>query len=213
MTLSGRFDPWMDAFPRELLPDIFEVVLETWPSYRAAIPRRTIERRLNLTLVRHLQRAARSRRCGFNFEPHSRLLEDDSEVETGELDIKVAVCLAEDVYFAFECKRLFPTSSRSRAEDYTGSGGMGCFLGGQYDGKAGAGGMLGYVITGTAQRARDAVATRIHQDRASLHLKSPFALKSSALHPKYPEIEETRHSRPENNFVLYHVFLSVQEES
>jgi len=202
----------MDAFPRELLPNIFEVVLETWPDYRASIPKRAIERRLNLSFVRHLQRAARSRKCGFNFEPHSRLLDDNSEIEIGELDIKVAVCLAEDVYFAFECKRLFPTSARSRTEDYTGSGGMGCFLQGQYDGNAGAGGMLGYVISGSAQRARDAVAARIREDSASLHLKSPFGLKSSALHPKYPEIEETRHSRPEDNFVLYHVFLSAQEE-
>lgn len=213
MNLSGDFDPWLEAFPKELLPEIFEIVIETWPEFCKCMPKRPIERRLNHSFTRCLQRTARTRRSGFNFDCHYPLLNPDGDVEIGELDIRVAACLAEDVYFAVECKRLFPTAGRSRAEDYTGSGGMQCFLSGQYEGKAGAGGMLGYVIKGTAKRARDSVADRIQLDRDLLHLQSPEQLTPSRLHPRFPEIEETIHSLPHQDFTIFHLFLPVEAES
>lgn len=212
MLLSGKFEPWLDAFPRELLPEIFEVVIETWPSFCEQMPKRPIERRLNHSFTRCLQRTARNRRTRFNFDCHYPLLDPNGDVELGELDIRVTASLAEDVYFAFECKRLYPTKARSRAETYTGLEGMQCFLTGQYDGKAGAAGMLGYVIHGGASRARDAVAERIQEDQKYLLLEPPAQLMASALHPEFPQIEQTKHSKPCRGFVIYHLFLSFEDD-
>ena len=211
MPVSGNFHPWLEEFPGEILPEVFAVVLESWPRFLASLPKRKIEKRITHNFVRHLRGEVRHRH-GFTFDYHYPLVSTDRDVERGELDIKVTVCLAEDVYFAFECKRLYPTRDRPRAEDYVGPGGMGCFLTGQYNGKAGCGGMIGYVLHGPARRARDAVAERVAANPQHLNLLPPRRLVPAELHPSHPEIELSRHSRPSQGFKIYHVFLALDQE-
>jgi hypothetical protein len=207
MLVTGNPEPWADAFPVEHLPAVFRVILEEWLRFVRPIARQKLENRITNRFVGHLQREALRKRHPFNFRFRSKLPDPDRDAESGELDIEVFTGLNTEVYFAFECKRLRVSATRSRAEEYVGPGGMGCFITGQYDGRAGCAGMIGYVMDDDVKSARAAVDRAIQRRQTALRLLPPKNLHSASILPTEPRIRQTRHRLRGRDFLICHFFL------
>jgi hypothetical protein len=132
--------------------------------------------------------------------------------ELGRIDIKFvpAVSAREEVYFAFECKRLNVAENGTRrtlAPEYVTEGMM-RFVTGQYASSVGDGGMIGYVLDGQCDDAIQLVEQNISSRAAELRMTPPAGLAASSLRPKNGLIRETRHDvKQSRRFKLHHVFL------
>ncbi len=146
----------------------------------------------------------------FNIDPEI-ILPDEEGRETGRIDIRFLQEVDEQVYFAFECKRLrYITPSGSlvtNTSDYVGDQGMMCFVLGKYSPELHSGGMIGYVLDGEKQKAKEAVKQLIEKKRKPLLLESNSTLAPSPINPK--KIDETKHDLAKRKFTLYHLFLRV----
>lgn len=196
-------------FPKDHLPAVFRMVLSEWPNFKRPTSKRNLENQISNRFVGHLKQVTRLARSQFNFRLRSKLADPDADSELGELDIEVFAGLDTDVYFAFECKRLFTTKGASEAGKYIGSGGMGCYLTGQYNGNAGCGGMIGYVMTGSTSSAEEAVRKAIEAKMEELRLLHPHSLHASDILPEETRILQTLHAMEDEGeqFTIYHMFL------
>jgi hypothetical protein len=214
MTFAGNPNLWADMFPTEHLPAVFQMILAEWPNFARPTSAKKLENRISNRFVGHLKQAARRTRSPFNFKYRSKIADPDADSESGELDIEVFTGLDTDVYFAFECKRLFNKAGTSEAGKYVGSGGMGCYLTGQYGGNAGSGGMIGYVMTGDPSAAEQAVKQAIESRSKALRLLDPKALHPSDLIPGETRISQTLHAmKGDEIFTIYHLFLPFAAQS
>lgn len=214
MTFAGNPSLWADMFPTEHLPAILQVILSEWPNFARPTSAKTLENRISNRFVGHLKSVARRTRSPFNFKFRSKIADPNADSESGELDIEVFTGLDTDVYFAFECKRLFATAGTSEAGKYVGSGGMGCYLTGQYGGNAGCGGMIGYVMTGDPAAAKEAVKKAIESKGDELRLVDPKSLHPSNLISGENRISQTLHAmKGDEIFTIYHLFLPLVARS
>lgn len=107
--------------------------------------------------------------------------------------------------FIFEAKLLrknaFPISR------YTGSGGMLCFIRGEYAAKYDAAAMIGYVQSDDPSRWYEELERSFSEDATGdLRVVSP--LRKVSVHPALTDEWMSQHSRHENtNIVLFHIFL------
>ncbi|MEO5716298.1 MAG: hypothetical protein ABIT37_22655 [Luteolibacter sp.] len=209
MTCAGNPNLWADMFPTEHLPAVFQMILAEWPNFTRPAATKKLENRISNRFVGHLKQTARKARSPFNFKFRSKIPDPDADSESGELDIEVFTGLDTDVYFAFECKRLFNKPGTSEAGKYIGSGGMGCYLTEQYGGNAGCGGMIGYVMTGTSSAAEHAVKLAIESKAADLRLVHPKSLHPADIIPGENRISQTLHAMKDETeiFKIYHLFL------
>src|SRR5947209_2539808 len=98
---------WSDTFPDELIPRVLDLVTETWEVFDKPGP---VDREVSITQrFKHALKQAKDLRVlpvRIELEPA-----EDHPVtgeELGRIDLKFvpAVSAREEVYFAFECKRL-----------------------------------------------------------------------------------------------------------
>ncbi|WP_367874279.1 hypothetical protein [Luteolibacter sp. Populi] len=194
-------------FPLEYLPAVFQMILKEWPNFTRPSSARRLENQISNRFVGHLKQVARVARTPFNFKYRSKIADPQADSESGELDIEVFTGLDTDVYFAFECKRLFNRIGASEAGKYVGNGGMGCYLTGQYSGSANCGGMIGYVMTGDPVKAEHVVRETIELKKEELRLLDPFSMYPSSLIPDEGRVSQTLHAMGDEVFTIYHIFL------
>lgn len=210
MSVGGDPSLWSDLVPEGLIPQIIALVLEGWDSFKKPgrddweVP---ITKRFCCWVRGHKDRS----HLPFNIWWESPELDAASGQELGRIDLRFCHGFREDVYFAFECKRLNVVDRAGRrrtlATKYVQDGMM-RFVEGKYAKGLDKGGMLGYVMDGDVPAAVDAVANSIIRQRADLKIKDG-GLEPSSIRPADARVRETRHSLHRRRFVLHHLFVAV----
>jgi len=212
----GDVDAWSDVFPEHLIPRIIDLVWTTWASFDKPAPD---EHEVPITrrFKRDLKQAKDYIRLPVRIEREPA--EDDPETarELGRIDLKFcpAGSALEEVYFAFECKRLNAMENgtrRPRASEYVTEGMM-RFVTGQYAAAMRHGGMIGYVLDGNCAHAIRLVGQNIAANRPGLRISGAATLAASALRQDNPMIRETAHDLSSTGtFRLHHLFLAASVE-
>jgi hypothetical protein len=211
MTL-GDVDAWAEVFPEDLVPRIIDLVWTTWTTFPKPLPKEhevPITRRFRCALKQakdYIRLPVRIDR-----EP----AEDDPSTaqELGRIDLRFSPARSalEEVYFAFECKRLNATENgtrRARASEYVTEG-MKRFVTGQYAAAMCHGGMIGYVLDGDCDHAIRLVGQNIAANRVVLRMQDA-ELGASGLRRQNAMIRETTHDLGRSElFRLHHLFLSA----
>jgi hypothetical protein len=212
MTVVGDPGMWSDTFPDHLVPRILDLVMETWEAFEKPGPT-DYEVPITRRLRRALKQAKDYKRLPVRIEREST--EDDllTGEELGRIDLKFlpAISALEEVYFAFECKRLNMLENgkrRTLAPEYVTEGMM-RFVTGKYASVMRHGGMLGYVLDGRCNDAIRLVKNNIRKRCDELQLDIDSLLVQSRLRPNNLMIRETGH-RLSRSFLLHHVFLSCR---
>jgi hypothetical protein len=170
MTLG---DPglWSDTFPDHLVPRIIDLVWETWETFPKPAGKE-LEIPITRRFKHSLKRAKDYRKLPIRIEREPA--EDDplTGQELGRIDLKFipAESALEEIYFAFECKRLNAIEKghrRTLASEYVTQGMM-RFVTSQYGGSVLQGGMIGYVLDGRWKDAIRRVANNITGHSAQL---------------------------------------------
>src|SRR5690242_5143049 len=103
----GDAEIWADTFPEELVPRLLDLVIATWESFAKPGPS-DYEVPITRRFKHALKQAKDLQRLPLRIEREPA--EDDpvTGIELGRIDLKFlpAVSALEEVYFAFECKRL-----------------------------------------------------------------------------------------------------------
>ncbi len=211
MATAGDAGLWADLFPDHLIPNILELVVTTWQRLQKPQPLD-----YEVPISRRFREALRGGKdlheLPFTIWPESSETDPDTGKEIGRIDIRFLHGWREDVYFAFECKRLrIPYSSRiqSNTGEYVGTNGMMRFITGKYSKGLTSGGMIGYVMDGNLSAAVPAVKKAINKNREHLRLISGSSLDFSSMMPRKQAVKETRHDLTKREFTIHHVFLEV----
>ena len=209
--IIGDATIWSDTFPADLIPRMLNLVVETWHPFRKPV---TTDHEVPITRrFKHaLKQAKDFRRLPVRIEREPA--EDDPVTgeELGRIDLKFlpAVSALEEIYFAFECKRLNATIGgyrRTLATEYVTEGVM-RFVTGQYSSAVDSGGMIGYILDGEIDGAIGAVGQNIASRRAELRMSASASLEGSGLHPDNPLIQQTDHTlSAQRQFRIHHIFL------
>ena len=214
MAFIGDPDPWAGIFPQGLIPNILHLVVSVWAGFTKPKPYEhevPITRRFRAALVqeKNVQRKLPVRIL-------REVVEDDLKTgdELGRIDMVFlsSQSCREDVYFAFECKRLnviFETGLDTLASKYVSKGVM-RFINEQYASEMVAGGMIGYVMNNDLDGAIKAVHNSIKNQSKNLMTKSLAGLTDSSFWPTDKQIKESYHYlRNNRRFVIHHVFLPL----
>lgn len=211
MTL-GDVDAWAEIFPEELIPLVIDLVWTTWNTFQkpsAGEREVPITRRFRCAL----KQAKDYIRLPVRIDREPAEDDPDTTQELGRIDLRFspAGSALEQVYFAFECKRLNANENgtcRPRAAEYV-SEGMMRFVVGQYAAAMRHGGMIGYVLDGDCEHAIRLVRQNIAANRVALHLQNG-ELNASRLRRENTMIRETVHDLGRSAaFRLHHIFLSA----
>jgi len=210
MAYSGDINLWAEQFPKDQIPRVLRLILESWNSFE--IPSERLEVPITRKFCAHLQRNKDRSVHSFRIDWESYVLNEEGEL-LGRIDLRFSQGLDENVYFSIECKRLrVQHSSRfdTLAREYVTEG-MVRYFNGQYAGGLDCGGMLGYVMDGETDQAIDDVRKAMEQRRFDLYMAEDDTLSSSsALSSR--QVRETLHNYgPDNRFALYHVFLPIEQ--
>lgn len=211
MNVFGDPSYWSVLFPEELIPDIIDLVTNTWEMFPKPAPddgEVPITQRFRIALIK----SKRLVKLLVRIERES--YEDDLETgeHIGRLDLKFIPpnSVAEENYFTFECKRLNALVNgtiRRYASEYVQLGMM-CFSDEQYAYAQVHGGMIGYVLDGDVAHAVRLVAENMAANREALKMRDPARLEASSLRPANPAVNESSHHLDRGLFRMHHVFLS-----
>lgn len=211
MNIVGDAGMFASLFPGDFLEDIIGRIPVAWGRIPKPVTEK-LETRIT-KLLRH-QYAYDSVIKQLPFQVRRELPIDDPETgrELGRIDLCLLHGNDENVYFAFECKRLnvtFPNGKfGSLAGEYVGPEGMGCFFSGQYSSGHKAAGMIGYVFDSDIQGVQKSIAVLVEQKRAKLAMESG-TLGSCSLFPDAIEIRESQHTLSSPEMTLFHIFLAM----
>ena len=213
MNVTGTYDHFADAFPTDLLPEVFALVIKEW-SNSPRPEEKPIENRITNRFVGHLEDVMRKRAnrslLPFKFLCRPKLPDADSDTESGEVDIYVdSFSRHPDAYFVFECKRLnvqYDSDPKSEASKYVGNGGMGCFISGQYPTTCDCGGMLGYVMDGNVPAAVTEINKALCSHKQQLRLHPPHELEQSTIVAD-DDVYQTTHNKNRHTLIIYHLLL------
>jgi ACT domain-containing protein len=211
--IRGDIDLWADTFPHHLVPDVLEMLLSAWEAFNASDERpKSDEHEVPITqrFRPFLIKDKNMRTLPFTIGRES--VEDDLESgeEKGRIDIRLRHGYREEVYLAFECKRLnvmLKDGLRSLASEYV-SQGMMRFITEQYSINLPEGGMIGYVLNGDVNDAMNKIDKSIRNKCTELNMEPPGGLVASSIIPENEQIQETLHHL-DADFLMHHVFLAV----
>ncbi|HEX3152029.1 MAG TPA: hypothetical protein VHR66_28405 [Gemmataceae bacterium] len=210
MTVIGDPGLWSNTFPEDLVPRILDLVTDTWEGFEKPAAN-DHEVPITRRFKHRLKQAKDYRKLPVRIE--RELAEDDpaTGAELGRIDLKFlpAMSALEEVYFAFECKRLNALvngTRRTLASEYVTEGMM-RFVTGQYSASMAHGGMIGYILDGKRDDAIRLVEQNVGIRRGELMMDDPANLTESRVRPDSQEVRESVHklSRP---FLLHHLFLA-----
>ena len=211
MNIVGTSDRFSTLFPDDFLEDIIGRMFVAWNRIPKPITE-VLEIRIT-KLLRH-QYAYDPVIKQLPFQVRRELTIDDPA--TGEELGKIDLCLLhgndEDIYFAFECKRLnvtFPCGKfDSLAAKYVGPEGIGCFVSQKYAAGQQHGGMIGYVFDGDIDTARSAINNQLAKSKTDLTLLSD-SLATCGISPENSQLNETQHDINGITLAIYHLLLPV----
>ncbi len=212
--IVGDPDIWSDTFPEDLVPSVLDLITETWATFEKPGPSDhevPTTRRFKYAL----KQAKDLRRLPLRVEREATEDDPQTGAELGRIDLKFlpAVSAREEIYLAFECKRLNVAEKgrrRSLAPEYITEG-MSRFVTGQYARAALHGGMIGYVLDGRSDDAMRLVEQNIGTRATDLCMNTPARLDRSRLRPDADHIRETSHNVPPSRwFALHHLFLECR---
>lgn len=205
----GDVSPWTDFFPDHLIPTILELVVRSWSQFEKPKPT-DYEVPITGRFREFLRKSKDTERLPFLILTEFPEIDSTTGREVGRIDLLFLAGLKERVYFAFECKRLrYSRDGKivSNAREYVGKNGMMCFVTGKYSEGLRSGGMIGYVMDGSVQKAQEDVKTMIDKKASELSLVKGTSLSPSSKLPNSPN--ETRHQLYRRKFILYHLFLAL----
>lgn len=211
MAVYGNLDAWADTFDQGLIPPILDLICSAWQTF--VKPTHTeLEPQITRRLCVHLCKT-RANLLPVRIECESTEYDLTTAEEKGRIDVKFInpPNCREDIYFAFECKKLNVLYSKkweSQATEYVTEG-MRRFINGKYAASLTDGGMLGYVMDGQVNRAIDVVNDRILSRCHDLCMNPHCNLSPSTLRPDLDHIKVTLHSLSSRTFTLHHIFLSA----
>ena len=210
MSYSGDLSRWADLFPASLIPEIIDLVLASWrrlPTPAADALEDPITRKLAVIMRRQKERSE----LPFLIIIQSDVVDQNTGDLLGRIDVRIFRGCKEDVYFAFECKRLNVLSNgvRSSLAGKYADEGMARFVSGKYAGGLDSGGMLAYVMDGDLKFAMVAVKKAIEAKRTELCMDSSGTLATSSVRPRNTRVKETSHRQAGKPFLIHHVFLPV----
>jgi hypothetical protein len=203
---------WADVFPDALVPQIINLVWETWQAFEK--PKRD-EHEVPITrrFKRDLKLAKDLAELPLRIDREAVEDDLDSGDELGRIDLKFSPTerAREEVYFGFECKRLYAWVNGAWdacASKYV-TDGMIRFANGQYAARMSHGGMIGYVLNGDCVRARSKVDRAVARNAKKLGMRLPARLESSSFRPELTDVCQTRHQKKGRvEFRLHHLFLA-----
>lgn len=213
MMVVGDPALWSDTFPEELVPRMLDLITDTWTKFEKPGPA-DLEVPTTRRFKHALKQAKDFSRLPVRLEREPAEDDPKTGIELGRIDLKFlpAVSAREEVYFAFECKRLNALvngTRRSLAPEYVTEGMM-RFVTGQYAGSVQHGGMIGYVLDGRRDDAIELVGQNIKSRATELCMNAPVGLDRSRLRPVANHVRETNHAlQPSRPFTLHHVFLAA----
>ena len=217
---SGRLEPEFNPFTHEFLEEILRAVAHAWA--RMKRPKSDeIEDRITFRLAGRLQNDPIFRNLPYDIVPQYWLLGIDGR-RLGRLDLRFKHRNSQKDYFAFESKRLhvrYPGGSfGSEYSVYSGVAGMGAFLDGLYSGDLPAAGMLGYVMDGDTERARQGMMRNLVNRQTELNLQNAtLALASFSLDAQNSLggtlLMESKHQLSERQLRLFHMLLPCRKYS
>jgi len=202
-----------DLFPEELIPEILELVITSWGTFKKP-DRLECEVPISKAFTKII-RAEKNQRDDLPFHVWYELSTLNTQVEEeGRIDIFFAYIGSprEDIYFAFECKRLripYASGLDTNNSDYVGEQGMLCFVTGKYSEIVTNGGMIGYVMDGKTEEAIISVGELIKKKSLNLKLAKDTGLETSSIMIDSRNVRETRHRLSKKYFVIHHIFLAV----
>ena len=212
MSVIGDPSLWSDLFPDQLIPDILDLVLDTWRCFEKPSPNEW-EVPISLRFCSSLcNMKNKNQDLPFTIWPESSIRDSTTGEEISRIDIRFLHGYKENVYFAFECKRLrvpYGSKIRSYATEYVGADGMMCFITGKYSKGLIAGGMMAYVMDGKINSAIRDVNSAILKKCIELRMFVCKGLSSSSIKPDQPALKETRHDIDSKDFVIHHIFLPI----
>jgi len=208
MAYSGDINLWAEQFPKDQIPRVLRLILDSWDSFQ--IPSDRLEVPITRKFYAHLRRNKDRSVHVFRIVWEPYVLDEEGEL-LGRIDLQFSQGLDEAVYFSVECKRLRVRSNstfRSMASEYVKEG-MFRYFNGQYAGGLDNGGMLGYVMDGNVPEAIKDVRRAIEKRRSSLYMPEDATLCHSRV-LRSTQIKETSHNfGPDGQFVIYHIFLPI----
>jgi len=202
-----------DLFPEELIPEILELVITSWETFEK--PARFDHEVTISKAFKEWIRAQKNLREDLPFQIFRELpISNTQTEEDGRIDIFFAYMgtSREDIYFAFECKRLripYPSGLVTNSSDYVGNQGMMCFVTGKYSRNVANAGMIGYVMDGKANLAITSVRGLINKKRDALRLAGNTGLDFSSIIPNRQNARETTHILSDKQLKIHHLFLAV----
>lgn len=211
MSVHGDVSSFSDFFPDGLVPDILELVVTCWKAFLKPKPT-DLEVPISRRFTAALRREKASQELPFSIWPESSEADSETGEEIGRIDIRFLPGHREDIYFAFECKRLrFPGNPKMipGTSKYVGNEGIMRFVTGKYGKGLTDGGMIGYVMDGRTALAILSVRNLIEKKRGELCLSEGTSLGTSTILPKEKTIKETLHDFSDRQFTIHHVFLGV----
>jgi len=210
MSVGGDPSLWSNLVPDHFIPQIIALVLEGWETFDKH-SRDDLEVPITMRFCCCLRAHKNRSRLLFRIEYESVELELESGTVVGRIDLRFCHGYREDVYFAFECKRLNVVNRagrrRSLATEYVRDGMM-RFVEGKYAAGLDKGGMLGYVMNGAAPSAIETVGDAVACRRQQLRLTGAD-LERSSIRQDDARVRETRHELDSGLFVIHHLFLAV----
>jgi len=199
-------DPrWIELFPKSFIPDIIQDILDT-ASYLTLPPddEKRPEEHITKQVYKRLTRNKRYYTGPLN--PSIEHWLTDLESRT---DIIFYCGKGLETYFIVEAKRLFVTfpggRNASLVKEYIDNGVM-RFINKQYAYYQQESAMLGYVFTVSCNKAREAIASGMAENREMICMEGAYA-KSTL--PVKPSVDETQHDADGKPFTLYHLFIRL----
>lgn len=205
--IFGSLDPWADSFPDALVGDVIALLLDGWQQVRP-FQGWPIEDQITRAFVVQLRRAKKSRKLPFSVHEQYELVDAVTGEVAGRIDLCVMHGHDEEVYLAFECKRLnVPTRAGKvyrRASEYVTQG-MTRFIRDQYRGDVG--GMVGYVLDRDVSGALLAVERSVSRHARTLFLDAAPPPLSASTCSAVSSVRLTSHTVGARHCLLHHVFL------
>lgn len=207
-----------NVLPCDFRPTIFRLIEAAW--LRVENPQKIwLEPRITGCLAKALIDEQEFRFAGdppFHIQEDVKIRDNTTGKENARTDLEIHLrqpyIRGQKPYFIFEAKRLnipYDDKLDTNASEYVGAEGMRCLLTDKYSVTPGHGGMLGYVMDGCVQSARDAIEKLLLLHKSETLLVEPPVLRPiSCLPPNIAHIE-THHSMHKETFTVFHILLRV----
>lgn len=209
--LIGDSTVWLKPF-QDINDRILLVIKDIWPDCASRFNCQSLENKITDQLAVMLQRSPCSR-SNWLIIPQYKSLDKDFNgdvVTKGFIDFVVFITLDQEVYIAYECKRLnvkFPSGFKSLADKYIDEGVM-RYISAQYAQGLPFSVMIGYVLDNDIPIAIDAISKQIKKKAGKLCCNSNPKIK------KLPAVSfirrfSTFHNRPEKDIEIQHLLLPL----